>query len=216
MLDVNVECNGIRVRTIRRRDAAHLDRELHDNRAWLVKWEATLPGNTTPPPIRDTLRTLRAMARRNLVVTCVIEFEGRVVGQITVSGLSFGSLSSGTIGYWVSESVAGKGITPTAVAMLSDWCFTQLGLHRIDIALRPENHASYRVVQKLGFRYEGLRRNYIHIDGAWRDHVAFAVTADEVGFNGVLNRFLRGRANERLADIPEVDRVALRTPVARG
>ncbi|MEY4458081.1 MAG: hypothetical protein RIS25_674 [Actinomycetota bacterium] len=216
MLDVSVEHNGVRVRTVRRRDAVHLDRELHDNRAWLVKWEATLPGNSTPPPIRDTLRTLRAMARRNLVVPCVIEFEGQVVGQITVSGLSYGSLASGTVGYWVSESVAGKGITPIAVALLTDWCFAHLGLHRMEIALRPENNASYRVVQKLGFRYEGLRRNFIHIDGDWRDHVAFAVTADEVGFSGVLNRFLRGRANERLAEIPELDRVALRTPVTRG
>ncbi len=215
MFDVNVEHNGVRVRTIRRRDAAHLDRELHDNRAWLVKWEATLPGNSTPPPIRHTIRTLHAMARQNLVVPCVIEFEGQIVGQITVSGLSYGSLASGTVGYWVSEAHAGKGVTPIAVGLLTDWCFANLGIHRMEIALRPENLASYRVVQKLGFRYEGLRRNYIHIDGDWRDHIAFAVTADEVGFSGVLNRFLRGRVNERVADVPEVDRVALRTPVPR-
>ena len=215
MFDVNVEHNGVRVRTIRRRDAAHLDRELHDNRAWLVKWEATLPGNSTPPPIRHTIRTLHAMARQNLVVPCVIEFEGQIVGQITVSGLSYVSLASGTVGYWVSEAHAGKGVTPIAVGLLTDWCFANLGIHRMEIALRPENLASYRVVQKLGFRYEGLRRNYIHIDGDWRDHIAFAVTADEVGFSGVLNRYLRGRVNERVADVPEVDRVALRTPVPR-
>lgn len=215
MFDVNVEHNGVRVRTIRRRDAVHLDRELHDNRSWLVKWEATLPGNSAPPPIRHTIRTLHAMARQNLVVPCIIEFEGQVVGQITVSGLSYGSLASGTLGYWVSEAHAGKGITPVAVGLLTDWCFTNLGVHRMEIALRPENQASYRVVQKLGFRYEGVRRNYIHIDGDWRDHIAFAVTADEVGFSGVLNRFLRGRVNERVADVPEVDRVALRTPVPR-
>ena len=69
-----------------------------------------------------------------------------------------------------------------------------------------------RVVRKLGLRYEGLRRRYIHIDGDWRDHFCFAVTSEEV-LGGVLARLLRGTANESLADIPERDRIAARTPL---
>ena len=212
MLGVHLEYGDIVVRTVRLSDAAQLDRQLRDNRAWLQKWEATLPGTSGLPRTRDVIRTLRSMARDNQVVPCVIVVDGVLVGQITLSGMSYGSLASGAIGYWVSQDVAGRGIAPTAVAMLTDWSFTSGSLHRVEIAIRPENAASLRVVQKLGFRYEGLRRRYIHIDGDWRDHFTFAVTYDE-SVSGVLNKFLRGRVNERNADIPEVDRIAARTPL---
>ena len=65
----------------------------------------------------------------------------------------------------------------------------------MEICIRPENHASLRVVEKLGFRYEGLRRRFIHIDGDWRDHYAFALVREEVP-EGVLAA-LGGRAARR-------------------
>jgi ribosomal-protein-alanine N-acetyltransferase len=152
------------------------------------------------------------MARLDQAAPFVIEHNGDVVGQITVSGLSFGSLASGSIGYWISEDVAGRGITPTAVALVADWCFTGLGIHRVEICIRPENASSLRIVRKLGMRYEGLRRRYIHIDGDWRDHFCFAVTIDEVP-GGLLSRLTRGTADESVADIPDGDQIAARTPL---
>ena len=112
----------------------------------------------------------------------------RLVGQLTVSSITWGSLRSANIGYWVDETVAGRGITPTAVALAVDHCFRAAGLHRIEVCIRPENAASLRVVHKLGFRPEGLRRAYLHIDGDWRDHEAFALTAEEVP-EGLLSRW---------------------------
>ncbi|MEY4396355.1 MAG: putative ribosomal N-acetyltransferase YdaF, partial [Actinomycetota bacterium] len=70
--------------------------------------------------IRNVLR----LARRDQVAPFVIEYKGEVVGQITLSGLSFGSLASGAAGYWISQSVAGRGVTPTALALVCDWAFT--------------------------------------------------------------------------------------------
>ena len=58
-------------------------------------------------------------------------------------------------------------------------------LHRLEVAIRPENAKSLRVVQKLGLRYEGDRPAYLHVDGAWRDHVMFALTAEEIGHAAV-------------------------------
>jgi ribosomal-protein-alanine N-acetyltransferase len=52
-------------------------------------------------------------------------------------------------------------------------------LHRVEVNIRPENRASLRVAHKLGFRPEGVRKNYLHIDGAWRDHATFAVTVED-------------------------------------
>jgi ribosomal-protein-alanine N-acetyltransferase len=104
----------------------------------------------------------------------------------------YGSVSNAVIGYWVSPDVAGRGVAPTAVALVTDYLFNQVGLHRVEIAIRPENTSSLRVVQKLGFRYEGLKERYIHINGDWRDHYVFALTREEVD-GGVLNRWLRAR-----------------------
>ena len=200
------------VRSIRPRDARQLGAQLKRNRSWLEKWEATIPGDSALPAAGTIVRSLLRLARHDQAAPFVIEHQGEVVGQITVSGLSFGSLASGSIGYWISEDVAGRGITPTAVALVADWCFTGLGIHRIEICIRPENASSLRIVRKLGMRYEGLRRRYIHIDGDWRDHFSFAVTIDEVP-GGLLARLTRGTANESLADIPEADRRAVRTPL---
>src|SRR5919112_417811 len=104
----------------------------------------------------------------------------QLVGQLTVSGIVGGSASWGQIGYWIDQRYAGRGIIPTAVALAVDYCFEVMKLHRIEIAIRPENTKSLRVVAKLGFRPEGLRPRYLHIDGDWRDHLVFALTAEEV------------------------------------
>lgn len=200
------------VRSIRARDARPLRALLKSNRSWLEKWEATIPGYSEFPPVGDIIRSLLRLARQNQAAPFVIEHDGDVVGQVTVSGLSFGSLSSGSIGYWIAEDRAGKGITPTAVALVADWCFTGLGIHRVEICIRPENESSLRIVRKLGMRYEGLRRSYIHIDGDWRDHFCFAVTIDEAP-GGLLARLTRGTADESLSDVPEADQIAARTPI---
>ena len=105
--------------------------------------------------------------------------DGQLVGQVTVAGITMGSLRGASIGYWIDSRVAGLGLTPMAVAMACDYCYGELRLHRIEIVIRPENAASRRVVQKLGFRHEGSRPGYLHIDGAWRDHEVFALNADE-------------------------------------
>ena len=112
----------------------------------------------------------------------------QLAGQLTVSGIVGGSASWGQIGYWVDQRLAGRGIIPTAVALAVDYCFRSMKLHRVEIAIRPENVRSLRVVAKLGFRPEGLRPRYLHIDGDWRDHLVFALNAEEVP-EGLLRRW---------------------------
>jgi ribosomal-protein-alanine N-acetyltransferase len=88
-------------------------------------------------------------------------------------------VSSATLGYWISKEFAGRNITPYAVALVIDYLFDALALHRVEIDIRPENVPSIRVVEKLGLRKEGLKERFIHIDGAWRDHFVFAITREE-------------------------------------
>ena len=102
------------------------------------------------------------------------------MGQLTVSSIVWGSAMMATLGYWVDQARAGHGIAPTAVAMATDHCFGTLGLHRMEINIRPENAPSLRVVEKLGFRDEGYRPRFLHINGEWADHRTFALTSEEV------------------------------------
>jgi [ribosomal protein S5]-alanine N-acetyltransferase len=197
----------VTIRSVRLRDSRALERELLENRTWLRKWEATSPVGPMNFDVRGSIRHLLAHARSGQGLPFVIEYRGELAGQLNVSSIAYGSLSSATIGYWVSERFAGKGVTPTAVALATDYCFFDLGLHRMEICIRPENDPSLRVVEKLGFRYEGLRRKYIHINGDWRDHFCFALTVDDVP-TGVLRRWLDGKAPATAAVIPTADRRA--------
>jgi ribosomal-protein-alanine N-acetyltransferase len=199
------------IRPIRLRDARVLERELLDNRSWLRKWEATNPHGPMSFDVRSSIRSLQTNARAGLGLPFAIEYDGEFAGQLNVSGITYGSLSSATIGYWVSERFAGLGLTPTAVALASDYAFFQVGLHRMEICIRPENGPSLRVVEKLGFRYEGLRRRYIHINGDWRDHFCFALVAEELP-TGVLRRWLDGQVPQGAGVVPQADRNAALQP----
>lgn len=202
----------ISIRPIRVRDTRALERELRDNRGWLRQWEATSPVGPVSFDVKSSIRSLLQQSRAGAGLPFVVEHADDVAGQLNVSSITYGSLASATIGYWVSERFAGKGLTPTAVALATDYCFFQLGLHRMEICIRPENAPSLRVVEKLGFRYEGLRRRFIHIDGDWRDHFCFALTVEEVP-QGVLRRWQAGDAPEGDAQIPTVDRTRAANPL---
>ena len=197
----------ISIRPIRLRDARSLERELLDNRPWLRKWEATNPVGPMNFDVRSSIRSLQSNARAGYGLPFIIEYRGQLAGQLNVSGITYGSLSSATIGYWVSERFAGLGLTPTAVGLATDYCFFTVGLHRMEICIRPENGPSLRVTEKLGFRYEGLRRKYIHINGDWRDHFCFALTVDEVP-QGVLRRWTTGMVPAGAGVVPASERAA--------
>lgn len=180
----------VRLRPLRRRDQDAWMSLRSRNAGWLEPWDATSPEPVTGvrPTFGAFVRTLSAQARAGTTLPFAVDLDGELVGQLTVASIAYGSLRSASIGYWVSEHVAGRGITPTAVALATDHCFGVLELHRIEINIRPENAPSLRVVQKLGFRDEGVRERFLHIQGRWCDHRTFALTAEEVP-EGLLARW---------------------------
>jgi len=176
------------IRLVQMRDVKRLEKLLLGNRAWLRPWEATNPSGPNSFDVRSQVRGLRFQFKKHQGIPFVIEFENQIVGQVNVSNILYGSVSSAILGYWIAPEFAGKNITPTAVALAIDYLFSEVGLHRVEIDIRPENKASLRIVEKLGLRYEGLKQRFIHINGDWRDHYVFAITAGEVP-NGILNRW---------------------------
>lgn len=168
------------------------------NAAWLTPWEASVPpgDSSAPSTFRGLVRDLRSQAREGRALPFVITVDDAFVGQLTVTNISGGSARWGQLGYWIDSRHAGHGVTPTAVALVTDYCLLQMHLHRIEVAIRPENTASLRVVEKLGFTEIGFAPGYLHINGAWRDHRLFAVTVEECP-SGLLRRW-KGHADGQL------------------
>ncbi|MFY9914336.1 MAG: GNAT family protein [Nocardioidaceae bacterium] len=185
------------LRPIRRGDAARWAELRQSNLEWLGPWESTRPPDTGGPSTgyRALTRDLIRQGRQGRALPFVVTYDGVMVGQLTVTGITWGSARWAQMGYWIDEGHAGRGIMPTAVALACDHCFTVLRLHRIEIAIRPENVASLRVVRKLGFTEIGLAPRYLHINGMWRDHLLFALTGEDVPLGVVARLRAEGSSN---------------------
>ncbi|MFC0675445.1 GNAT family N-acetyltransferase [Brachybacterium hainanense] len=169
------------LRPLRRRDRREYLALRLRNQEWLAPWDATDPLRGAQRPSFPVLvRWNDRQSRLLLGLHLAIEWDGQLAGQISLGPIQQGAQSTATLGYWVDRDHAGQGIAPLACALLIDHAFAELGLHRVDAAIRPENAASRRVVEKLHLREEGLHRRFIHVDGQWRDHLLFALTAEEV------------------------------------
>ncbi|WP_458111535.1 GNAT family N-acetyltransferase [Arthrobacter sp. R1-13] len=196
---VTLSCGELVLRPIRYRDRKEWTEVRSRNRDWLAPWEASnpMPGGQLPS-YRQMVRSLNIQAAQGTALPFLITEwspgvrEPVIIGQLTVSSIVWGSAMMATLGYWVDRSHAGRGIAPTAVAMATDHCFGTLGLHRMEINIKPDNGPSLRVVEKLGFRDEGYRPRFLHINGEWADHRSFALTTEEVP-EGILNRWLQNR-----------------------
>lgn len=198
---VVVRAGAVVLRPLTKHDASAWDQLRASNLRWTYEWDATLPPDASqrPASYRTWLRRMNAQARAEYSLPWALAVdEGwpdqpaqasrtRLIGQVTVANILKGSARSGVIGYWIDERFAGRGLVPAAVALACDYCWQVMRLHRIEICIRPENAPSLRVVEKLGFREEGLRPRFLHINGDWRDHRVFALNRDEVR-GGLLNR----------------------------
>lgn len=146
------------------------------NRSWLTPWEATSPlaeEQKNLPSYAEMINFHKREGKAGRSFSLAIWFHDQLVGQITLGGISYGAYRGAHIGYWIDQDHANKGLTTRAVREVTRFALEELRLHRIEIALRPENGPSKRVAEKAGFVFEGLRPRYLHIDGLWRDHIVF-------------------------------------------
>ena len=173
----------IELRPPRLRDRAQWDRVRAENKEWLAPWEASRPKPPVSAPTGEFLskrpsflsmvRAIHREAKAGRAYSFMVWKDNNLVGQITMGGVIYGALRGAHIGYWIDRSYAGRGFTTDAVNTLTRFAFEELGLHRIEINIRPENDASIRVAEKAGYKFEGDRPEFLHISGAWRDHKTF-------------------------------------------
>lgn len=153
-------------------------------RDWLVRWE---PVATAGAP--DVVEDPKAFAARcgarererqlGTGYAFGVFVQDAFAGEMNLSNVTRGALQGCTVGYWIEESLAGQGYAPEALVLALRFAFEDLGLHRVEIGIIPRNHASRRVVEKLGIREEGLALRFLQINGAWEDHLRFGITAEE-------------------------------------
>jgi len=183
MWPITLYGDEITLRPPRVRDRPQWNSVRAENKEWLSPWEATLPllphdspayeDHDTRPSFYQMVRMLNREARAGRSYSFFIWSGNNLVGQITMGGVMYGALRGAHIGYWVDRNYANRGFTTQAVKLVTAFGFSQLGLHRMEINVRPENAASCRVAEKAGFVIEGQRKAFLHIDGAWRDHICF-------------------------------------------
>lgn len=105
--------------------------------------------------------------------------DNALAGGLSLSNVRRGVAQTATLGYWMGAPFAGQGLMTAAVRAAIPFAFEGLQLHRIEAACLPENAASARLLEKTGFRREGLARQYLCIAGRWQDHLLFGMCRDD-------------------------------------
>jgi ribosomal-protein-alanine N-acetyltransferase len=148
------------------------------SRVFLEPWEPSWPDDDlTHQAFRRRLRRQEEDIARDEAYPFFIfdQISDELLGGITLGGVRRGVSQTGTLGYWMGAAHAGKGRMTRAVATTVDFAFSKLRLHRVEAACIPDNAPSIALLERNGFRREGYARSYLKIDGAWRDHVLFAL-----------------------------------------
>lgn len=151
---------------------------------WLTKWEpARIPGQPDVVEDHDAFNVRCSARQRERQLGAGYGFgifvDGTFAGEINVSSVQRGPFQSAYIGYWIDERHAGRSYVPEALVVVARYCFEELKLHRLQVAIIPRNKASRRVVEKLQIREEGTALHYLEINGVWEDHVRYAITAED-------------------------------------
>lgn len=152
------------------------------SRAHLVPWEPAWPrDDLTKSAYRRRLKHYQREARDDLGYAYLV-FEAEsdtLIGGLTLSNVRRGVTQSAMLGYWLGLPFVGRGRMTAAVRAVLPQAFETLRLHRVEAAVQPGNARSVGVLNRAGFTEEGLARRYLKINGAWQDHLLFAILAED-------------------------------------
>lgn len=148
-----------------------------ESRAFLAPWEPTWSADhlTRKSFTNRVYWAARAHAGGTAVPLFLIRRSDQaLLGAVTVDNIRRGPAQAATIGYWIGAPHARQGYMAEAVRAVIHACFTTLDLSRLESACLPENAASRGVLEKCGYKYEGVAQSYLQINGRWRNHVLYA------------------------------------------
>jgi ribosomal-protein-alanine N-acetyltransferase len=172
-----VEGEGVFLRAPQMSDYSEWTNLREASRAFLTPWEPTWPSDDlSRSAFRRRLRRYAEDQRSDTSYAFFLFRKGdeALVGGLTLANIRRGVAQAGSLGYWIGEPFARRGLMSGAVQGLVPFAFGSLRLHRLEAACIPSNAASIRLLEKAGFSREGYAREYLCINGLWQDHLLFA------------------------------------------
>ncbi|MGF1429199.1 GNAT family N-acetyltransferase [Kitasatospora sp. LaBMicrA B282] len=173
MSDYLAQGDRVAIRLLRPEDRAQFTRLARENAPLHHPWLA-------PPTTDEAYDAYHARLTepvREGFAVCLPE-TGELAGYVSINNIVHGAFRCGALGY--GAFVAGRGLVREGVELVIRYAFTTMELHRLEINVQPDNTRSIALARSLGFRLEGLSPDFLFIDGAWRDHERWAITADLV------------------------------------
>ena len=179
---VSILTGRLSLRVPEHRDFREWAKLRHESKAFLSPWEPIWAADhlSRASFTNRVYWSQRALKNGNAVPLFVFHKEaGQLVGAITLDNIRRGPSQVGTIGYWVGQQYARQGFMSEAIIAMVAHAFADLDLSRVESACLPDNLASRGVLEKAGFKYEGVAQSYIQINGRWRNHVLYAALRDD-------------------------------------
>ncbi|WP_224815555.1 GNAT family N-acetyltransferase [Hasllibacter sp. MH4015] len=149
----------------------------HQSRSFLTPWEpAWAEDHLTRKSFTARVYWAQRSVNQGSAVPLFItrRADDALLGAITLDNIRRGPAQSATLGYWIGLPFVRQGYMREAIGAVCHYAFQALDLSRLEAACLPENAASRGVLEKSGFKYEGVAQSYLQIDGRWRNHVLFA------------------------------------------
>ena len=178
----NVEGESVFLRAPQAADYTEWAALREASRAFLTPWEPTWPtDDLSRGAYRRRLRRYAEDLRTDSSYAFFLfrKPDHVLLGGLTLANIRRGVAQAGSLGYWIGEPYARRGLMTAAVRALVPFAFTALRLHRLEAACIPSNNASIRLLENTGFAREGYAREYLCINGLWQDHVLFARLATD-------------------------------------
>ena len=173
----SIRADGLLLRYPRMEDYEQWAQLRQESRQFLAPWEPIWPlDDLTRQSFRRRMKRYHDDMVADLAYTLFI-FEpstGSLMGGLTLGNVRRGVSQSATLGYWMGQPFAGRGIMTKSVKISTAYAFNKLGLRRIEAGCIPSNTASIRVLEANGFEREGYAKEYLCIAGIWQDHYLYA------------------------------------------
>ncbi|MEU9126296.1 GNAT family N-acetyltransferase [Streptomyces sp. NPDC048506] len=164
----------VAIRHVRRQDYDELTVLAQESAEMLRRWLGTR--ENTVEAFESYLARFEQPAHEGFVIC--LRSTGAIVGGVNINNIIRGTLQTGTLGYTSYVSTTGHGYMTEGLGLVVQFAFGQLDLHRLEANIQPDNAASLNLVKRLGFQHEGYSTAFQYINGAWRDHERWAITAE--------------------------------------
>ncbi|MGH1368636.1 MAG: GNAT family N-acetyltransferase [Maritimibacter sp.] len=174
---VLIETERLVMRPLQHSDFRGWSTVRHQSQGFLTPWEPTWAEDhlSRKSFSNRVYWSNRAVAQGTAVpLVMVRKQDGVLVGSITLDNIRRGPSQAATVGYWIGAPFARQGFMREGLAAMLEHAFSDMGLSRLEAGCLPENAASRGVLEKVGFKYEGVAQAYLQINGRWRNHVLYA------------------------------------------